>query len=117
MDLAGKVHPVSGVKFDPSGFPIFESKYSTKLNTEDYKKSRSTHFDRASKALYDDIMKDSNLKSQFTDTEIAIFKEGGVPKSYTWHHHQNEGVMQLVDRKKHRQTGHVGGFSIWGPGN
>lgn len=106
MDLAGKTHPISGVKFDSNGFPIFESKYNTKLEPQDYLKSRGTHFARASKALYNDIMNDSNLRSKFT--------EAGVPKAYTWHHHQDEGVMQLVDRKIHRQTG---GFSIWGPGN
>lgn len=117
MDLAGKTHPVSGVKFDSNGFPIFEQKYNTKLDPQDYLKSRGTHFDRASKALYNDIMNDSNLRSKFTEAEIAIFKEGGVPKAYTWHHHQDEGVMQLVDRKIHRQTGHTGGFSIWGPEN
>lgn len=88
-----------------------------KLDPQDYLKSRGTHFDRACKALYNDIMNDSNLRSKFTETEIAIFKEGGVLKAYTWHHHQDEGVMQLVDRKIHRQTGHTGGFSIWGPGN
>ena len=27
------------------------------------------------------------------------------------------GVMQLVDRKIHRQTGYTDGFSIWGPEN
>lgn len=117
MDLAGKTHPVSGVKFDSNGFPIFDSKYNTTLDPQDYMKSRGTHFDRASKALYNDIMNDSNLRSKFTEAEIAIFKEGGVPKAYTWHHHQDAGVMQLVDRKIHRQTGHIGGFSIWGPGN
>lgn len=117
MDLAGKTHPVSGVKFDSNGFPIFDSKYNTTLAPQDYMKSRSTHFDRASKALYKDIMNDSNLRSKFTEAEIAIFKDGGVPKAYTWHHHQDAGVMQLVDRKTHRQTGHTGGFSIWGPGN
>ena len=117
MDLAGKTHPVSGVKFDSNGFPIFESKYDTKLEPQDYLKSRGTHFARASEALYNDIMNDSNLRSKFTEAEIAIFKEGGVPKAYTWHHHQDEGVMQLVDRKIHRQTGHTGGFSIWGSGN
>ena len=117
MDLAGKTHPVSGVKFDSNGFPIFDSKYNTKLDPQDYLKSRGTHFDRASKALYNDIMNDSNLRNKFTEAEIAIFKEGGVPKAYTWHHHQDEGIMQLVDRKIHRQTGHTGGFSIWGPGN
>ena len=117
MDLAGKTHPVSGVKFDSNGFPIFESIYSTRLEPQDYMKSRSTHFDRASKALYSDIMNDSNLRSKFAEEEIAIFKEGGIPKVYTWHHHQDEGVMQLVDRKIHRQTGHIGGFGIWGSGN
>ena len=117
MDLAGKIHPVSGVKFDSNGFPIFDSKYNTTLEPQDYMKSRGTHFDRESKALYNDIMNDSNLRSKFTEAEIAIFKDGGVPKAYTWHHHQDAGVMQLVDRKTHRQTGHAGGFSIWGPGN
>ena len=116
MDLAGKTHPVSGVKFDSNGFPIFESKYDTKLEPQDYLKSRGTHFAKASEALYNDIMNDSNLRSKFTEAEIAIFKEGGVPKAYTWHH-QDEGVMQLVDRKIHRQTRHTGGFSIWGSGN
>ena len=117
MDLAGKTHPVSGVKFDSTGFPIFDSKYNATLDPQDYMKSRSTHFDRASKALYNDIMNDSNLRSKFTDAEIEIFKDGGVPKAYTWHHHQDAGVMQLVDRKIHRQTMHTGGFSIWGPRN
>ena len=28
-----------------------------------------------------------------------------------------EEKKQLVDRKTHGQTGHTGGFSIWGPGN
>ncbi|MBP3611329.1 MAG: HNH endonuclease [Lachnospiraceae bacterium] len=39
-----------------------------------------------------------------------------MPKLYTWPHYQEEGIMQLVDRMLHRQTGHIGGFSIWGPG-
>ena len=62
-------------------------------------KSRGTHFDRASKALYNDIMNDSNLRSKFTEAEIAIFKEGGVPKAYTWHHHQDEGVERYIDKQ------------------
>ena len=87
------------------------------IQPEDYLKSRATHFDRASKSLYSDITKDSSLRKMFTDDEIEIFRNGGVPKSYTWHHHQDFGKMQLVDRKIHRTTGHKGGFSIWGPGN
>lgn len=57
------------------------------------------------------------LNSKFTAQEIEIFKEGGVPKRFTWHHNQELGLMQLVDRNIHRKTGHDGGFSICGPGN
>ncbi|MGX7437990.1 HNH endonuclease [Enterococcus caccae] len=78
---------------------------------------RETHFDRASKDLYEKILKNKEFASQFSLEEIEIFKSGGVPKRFTWHHHQDSGVMQLVARKLHRQTGHIGGFSIWGPGN
>lgn len=117
MNMAGKVHPVSGVKFDANGFPIFESKFSMNLKPDDYLRSRGTHFDRANKALYDEIQKSPVLASKFTQSEIEIFKQGGVPKRFTWHHNQEPGLMQLVDRALHRQTGHNGGFSIWGPGN
>ena len=117
MNMAGKTHPVTGVKFDNDGFPIFESKYNIKLDPADYSKSRGTHFDRASKALYEQIKRDSELASKFTAKEIEIFKEVGVPKRFTWHHNQEPGLMQLVDRNIHRKTGHDGGFSIWGPGN
>ncbi len=37
-----------------------------------------------------------------------------TPEGYTWHHNQEPGVMQLVDRGVHAATGHTGGFSIWG---
>ena len=117
MNMANKTHPVSGVKFDANGFPIFESEFNMHLEEVDYLKSRGTHFSRASKALYDEIQNNSVLASKFTQKEIDIFKEGGVPKRFTWHHNQEVGLMQLVDRKIHRQTGHDGGFSIWGLGN
>ncbi|XAM43024.1 hypothetical protein TPELB_33390 [Terrisporobacter petrolearius] len=114
--VAGRKHPTTGVDFDSDGFPVFKSKYDMQLDPTDYSKSRGTHFRRASKALYADIMKNSSLKSKFTAGEIGILKKGGVPKSYTWHHHQSSGKMQLVNRVTHRKTGHKGGFSIWGPG-
>ena len=117
MNMAGKTHPVSGVKFDNNGFPIFESKYDMNLEPSDYTKSRTTHFRRASKDLYNSIQNDSQLASQFTTEEINLFKAGKVPENYTWHHHQDTGRMQLVDSNLHSKTGHDGGFSIWGPGN
>jgi len=35
-----------------------------------------------------------------------------TPAGYTWHHHQQSGRMQLVERNIHAQTGHTGGFSL-----
>lgn len=115
--LAGKNHPVTDVPFDSDGFPVFESKYKMKLNPDVFFKTRQTHFNKASKDLYNKAMKDSDLAKKFTPKELEIFKNGDVPKDYTWHHHQDTGVMELVERAVHKSTGHTGGFSIWGPGN
>ena len=54
---------------------------------------------------------------KFTEAEIATFKAGKVPERWTWHHHQDTGVMQLVLKEVHEVASHTGGFSIWGPGN
>jgi hypothetical protein len=34
-----------------------------------------------------------------------------TPADYTWHHHQEPGLMQLIESKVHRLTGHTGGFA------
>ena len=117
LELANKSHSKTGIKFDQEGFPIFDSFGDMYLEPEDYLKSRGTHFDRASKDLYQQIMANDELARKFTQEEIELFKNGSVPKRFTWHHHQNPGLMQLVDRRIHRQTGHIGGYSIWGKGN
>ena len=117
LELANKSHPKTEIKFDQEGFPIFDSFGDMYLEPEDYLKSRGTHFDRASKDLYQQIMANDELARRFTQEEIELFKKGSVPKRFTWHHHQKPGLMQLVDRRIHRQTGHIGGYSIWGKGN
>jgi hypothetical protein len=38
---------------------------------------------------------------------------GNTPKNHVWHHHQQTGRMQLVEKKIHEQTGHTGGFELW----
>ena len=35
-----------------------------------------------------------------------------TPSGYVWHHHQDKGLMQLVEEGVHRQTGHTSGFSL-----
>ncbi|HEZ0007199.1 TPA: HNH endonuclease, partial [Neisseria meningitidis] len=37
--------------------------------------------------------------------------EAKIP-SYTWHHHQDTGRMQLISERKHTQTGHIGGEAM-----
>ncbi|WP_257133293.1 HNH endonuclease [Bacillus wiedmannii] len=113
-ELAGDKHPVTGVPYDADGFPIFKSKGEVILKEADFKKSRPTHFRKCSKALYEQIIKDPDLASKFTKEEIQMFKQGETPKHYTWHHHQDTGRMQLVDYQIHHDTGHTGGYKIWG---
>lgn len=113
-DLAGDKHPVTGIRYDLDGFPIFKAHSEVKLKEADFKKSRPTHDKICSKALYEQIMKDPKLAAKFTEEEIELFKLGEVPENYTWHHHQEAGRMQLVDYETHRKTGHTGGYKIWG---
>ncbi|MCR6789948.1 MULTISPECIES: WXG100 family type VII secretion target [Bacillus cereus group] len=108
-DLAGDKHPVTGIPYDAEGFPIFESKGEIM-----FKKSRTIQSRKCSKALYEQIMENPELALKFTDEEIQLFKIGKTPEHYTWHHHQDTGRMQLVDYQTHHDTGHTGGYKIWG---
>ncbi|MCU5201633.1 MULTISPECIES: WXG100 family type VII secretion target [Bacillus cereus group] len=113
-DLAGDKHPISGVPYDLHGFPIFDAITEVTLKEVDFKKTRPTHDRICNKLLYEQILKDPKLAAKFTAEEIELFKIGEKPKTYTWHHHQDTGRMQLVDAKLHKQTGHTGGYNIWG---
>ncbi|MET7020517.1 WXG100 family type VII secretion target [Bacillus mycoides] len=113
-DLAGDKHPVTGIPYDAEGFPIFESKGEVMLKEADFKKSRTTQSRKCSKALYEQIMENPELALKFTYEEIQLFKMGKTPEHYTWHHHQDTGRMQLVDYQTHHDTGHTGGYKIWG---
>ncbi|MGC4748703.1 HNH endonuclease [Micromonospora sp. DT201] len=88
--LAGKDHPVTGVPFDRQGFPDFSAwRHPTVLDVRiTLTGSRSRDFTAANNA--------AGLRS--------------TPSGYTWHHHQDRGLMQLVDRQVHAKTGHNGGF-------
>ena len=112
--MAGKKHKKTGIQFDKMGFPKFNAFYTVKLKKGQNRKEREYHFYHSSKALYSEAMHNSRLKSKFTPKELEMFKQGKVPKKFTWHHHQNNGVMQLVDFKIHSEVSHIGGFSIWG---
>jgi RHS repeat-associated protein len=93
-DLAGKVHPKTGVPFDDLGFPDF-SKNLFKGGKNDVIIKPTG--DRAADFLA------ANKAAGYSST----------PKGYTWHHHQSTGRMQLVETSVHARTGHTGGFPLW----
>ena len=111
---AGKVHSVTKVKFDLRGFPKFKLYYTVKLRRKDYHKTREQHFYIANKMLYKELASNFRLRLKFSKREIKAFSNGQTPSKYTWHHHQDRGVLQLVDYSIHSKTSHVGGYSIWG---
>ncbi|MBO1624215.1 HNH endonuclease [Bacillus sp. SY8(2021)] len=45
---------------------------------------------------------------------MQALKRGDNPRGYTWQHHQETGRMQLVDFQIHHDTGHTGGYKIFG---
>lgn len=112
--MAGKKDKKTKVKFDQMGFPKFKSFYDIKLRRKDYKESREAHFYYANKKLYKKAQKNKRLSRMFTRNEMNDFKNGETPDKYTWHHHQNNGRLQLVSRKIHSEVNHIGGYKIWG---
>ncbi|QHZ46356.1 T7SS effector LXG polymorphic toxin [Bacillus sp. NSP9.1] len=114
--LKNKKHPVTGVPYDKDGFPIFESKYTTKLDESDLKKTRDQHFNKLNKELYKEIEENPSLikKLELSEDDLLDLRDGITPEKYTWHHHQTPGKMELVDREIHSKTGHTGGYKIWG---
>lgn len=103
------------VTYDGGGNPIFNSKYDTTLPECLYLAGDNEQFSYLSKELYEKAIKDPKLKEIFTDEELKLFKEGKKPDSYTWHHHQEPGKMQLVNYYQHKAP-HTGGRAYWGGG-
>ncbi|MCL2360110.1 MAG: HNH endonuclease, partial [Candidatus Bathyarchaeota archaeon] len=115
------IHPVSGVRIDSAGFPVFDSKFNAMLDSSLYTVSDFLQFKNATQQLHNAIQLDSSLRHQFTghvntERQLDQISRGIRPEGYTWHHHQDSGILQLVDSTLHQQTGHIGGRSIWGGG-
>jgi hypothetical protein len=89
--LAGDVHPKTNVPFDENGFPDFSAwRHPDVADVRiELSGSRGTDFAR------------SNRAAGLAET----------PQGYTWHHHQEPGLMQLIQTEVHKRTAHHGGFS------
>jgi hypothetical protein len=88
--LAGDTHPKTTVPFDANGFPDFSA-------------WRHPQVPDVRIQLTGSRSKDFRLANQAAGLN-------STPSGYTWHHHQDPGLMQLIERQIHADTGHTGGF-------
>lgn len=131
QSLSGDVHPETGVPFVekyidlPNGqvvegtFPVFESSYHVELSEELYLESDDVQFAVANDNLYHAIQADPSLAREIglSQTDIQSLENGETPNDFIWHHNEEPGILQLVDKETHEQTGHTGGRAIWGGGS
>jgi RHS repeat-associated protein len=110
--LAGQAHPETGVVFDSRGFPIFDdlAVFDTRLPVDSfYAESYTAQMRMATRDLWAAIQRNEVSALQFTPEQLQSIRQGSARiDGYTWHHHQDTGRMQLVDRDTHSGTGHVG---------
>ena len=128
--LLGKTHEVTGIEFVRSKielsdgskfigvFPKFDSFADIELPKELYK----ADFNKQQKECLEQLQSKlknpfSNLRDKFTEDQIEDIMNGVLPDGFTWHHNEQEGLMQLVDTLIHTQTNHTGGMKIWGSGH
>ncbi|WP_169891111.1 HNH endonuclease [Litchfieldia alkalitelluris] len=129
--LAGLEHAETGVLFEaktiewPSGefqtgtFPVFDSQFSVVIAEEVYTSSDQAHFNIANDTLYQSIQENPGLANDLglSSYDVQVLQNGITPEGFDWHHHEQPGVLQLVDEETHQDTGHTGGRSIWGGGS
>ena len=118
VSLAGQRHPATGIVYDNRGFPIFDDVafYDTRLNINEFRSvSYQSQMRMATRDLRDQLNNNPQLRSRFEPDQLQAIQSGqaNIPR-LTWHHHQDTGRMQLIDRDIHRRTGHVGGEAISG---
>ena len=126
--LEGTTHPVTGVPFERKPvtvegrnvtgvFPTFKSKFTLKLPASKLKLADKQQFVYCTKQLQKQIAENPEIAKNFTEQQLKdIAANKPRIEGLTWDHNEQTGVMQLVDKTVHGQTGHTGGNSIWGGG-
>jgi len=122
--LEGKEHPVSGIPYVkdtlPDGregvFPVFVPVTEVQLDESQYLDTDNNQFKTCNMSLKQQVENDPNLKAKFSKEQLEQIENGRTPSGYTWHHHQQDGKMQLVSTEVHDQSAHTGGKALWGGG-
>lgn len=129
QDLKGKTHPITGVKFVERYVrysdgrklsvvvPEFDYVVQYKLPKKAWLLSRDSHNRTLNNRLLNQIENNNKIREKFTAEQIEDLKNGKTPRGLTWHHTEEEGVMQLVDSEIHNKTNHTGGYDLWGKGS
>lgn len=126
--LEGDCHPITGVPFErkiievdnekiEGVFPQFESTHTVDLPNNLHEASNKDQFDYANNKLRDAVNSDTELSTKFSDEQLEQINNGDRPDGYVWHHTENPGELQLIDKDTHDKTGHTGGQAVWGGGS
>ncbi|MFJ8234191.1 HNH endonuclease [Ureibacillus sp. NPDC094379] len=127
-DLEGKEHPETGVRYERKEvnlgngevvegvFPEFDSLFDARLDESQYLDSDGRQFREATNQLSEAIKNNPQLAEKFTPEQLEQISRGRTPDGYVWHHSEQPGVLQLVDKEVHDATRHTGGRAIWGGG-
>lgn len=69
---------------------------------------------RGSRSLISKLRDNKDIREHFFKANEEWVSQGETPIGYTWHHHQNPGLMLLVNKKIHRKKPPYWGRPIWG---
>lgn len=126
--LEGDCHPVTGVPFErkvilvngeevEGVFAQFDSACDVHLPEHLQDATNAEQFEYANEQLRQAVEADPELRAKFTDEQLEQIRNGDRPDGYVWHHSENPGELQLVDKETHDKTGHTGGQVVWGGGS
>ena len=104
-----------GVEISEYNLPVFNSKFDTKIDINDFDKSREAHNVIANRALKEALESNDGLKTSFSQRQLEQIGIGYTPEGYTWHHDGNPppGNIQLIESRVHNKVRHHGGYSLW----
>ena len=132
VHMARMRHPVTEIVYDSKGFPVLDDvsvfetwvskKYSSVVDealhmraaTRNLRESLGIGRGQINRTAALRAIKANQSYQGFSPNQLKQIM-GGKPNidKLTWHHHQDIGRLQLVDREYHSLTGHVGGFKMW----
>ncbi|MBY0098632.1 HNH endonuclease [Mesobacillus maritimus] len=99
-------------------FPVFVVGFEVQLPEALYLQSDLVHFSYANVELFHAIKSNPDLIHELglDAKDIEELVKGKTPDGYAWHHHEEAGKLQLVDKDFHQHNGHTGGRELWGGG-